>query len=84
VAFPDNGSSPTSSALQPRSVVHGLSESLCAAQVPLGGLDGQWPSRNWICSNSPPAAWQRRAHVRRQSCGASFWNRPTGETVQPN
>jgi len=27
-----------------------------------------WPSRNWICSSSPPATWQSRAHVRRRSC----------------
>ena len=32
-----------------------------------------WPRRNWICSSSPPAAWHNRAHVRRQSCGASCW-----------
>ena len=24
-----------------------------------------WPSRNWICSISPPAAWHRRAQERR-------------------
>src|SRR5215469_15212376 len=28
--------------------------------------------RNWICSSSPPEAWQSRAHVRRRSCGARF------------
>jgi hypothetical protein len=28
------------------------------------------PSRNWICSSSPPALWQSRAQVRRRSCGA--------------
>jgi hypothetical protein len=27
------------------------------------------PSKNWICSNSPPAWWQRRAHDLRRSCG---------------
>ena len=27
------------------------------------------PSKNWICSSSPPAAWHKRAHVRRQSWG---------------
>src|SRR5277367_4659641 len=32
------------------------------------------PRRNWICSNSPPAAWHRRAQVRRRSCGANFSN----------
>src|SRR6202030_4023522 len=31
-----------------------------------------WPSRNCICSSSPPALWQRRAHDLRRSCGASF------------
>src|ERR1700730_3720397 len=30
------------------------------------------PKRNWICSNSPPDAWQSRAQVRRRSCGANF------------
>ena len=40
MALSDNGSWRVTSALQPRAVVHGLSESLCAAQVPLGGLDG--------------------------------------------
>src|ERR1700693_3712774 len=30
------------------------------------------PKRNWICSNSPPEAWQSRAQVRRRSCGANF------------
>src|SRR6267154_4243317 len=30
------------------------------------------PKRNWICSNSPPEAWQRRAQVRRRSCGANL------------
>src|ERR1017187_4184535 len=30
------------------------------------------PRRNWICSNSPPEAWQSRAQVRRRSCGANF------------
>src|SRR6267378_5137233 len=30
------------------------------------------PSRNRICSSSPPALWQRRAHDLRRSCGASF------------
>ena len=29
------------------------------------------PSRNWICSSSPPELWQSRAHVRRRSCGAT-------------
>src|SRR5580704_7264421 len=32
------------------------------------------PRRNWTCSNSPPAAWHRRAQVRRRSCGANFSN----------
>jgi len=40
VGFADNGSSRAASPFQPGAVVHGLSESLCAAQVPLGGLDG--------------------------------------------
>jgi len=31
-----------------------------------------YPKRNWICSNSPPEAWQSRAQVRRRSCGANF------------
>ncbi len=26
-----------------------------------------WPSRNWICSSSPPELWHRRAQVRRRS-----------------
>ena len=30
------------------------------------------PRRNWICSNSPPAAWHKRAQLRRRSCGANF------------
>src|ERR1700719_2706712 len=30
------------------------------------------PSKNWICSSSPPDSWQSRAHVRRKSCGASL------------
>ena len=30
------------------------------------------PSRNWICSSSPPAAWQSRAQVLRRSWGASL------------
>ncbi len=29
-----------------------------------------WPSRNWICSSSPPHPWQRRAQLRRRSRGA--------------
>ena len=29
------------------------------------------PKRNWICSKSPPDAWQSRAQVRRRSCGAN-------------
>src|SRR5580704_13759952 len=35
------------------------------------------PERNWICSNSPPEAWQSRAQVRRRSCGASL-DTPSG------
>ncbi len=31
-----------------------------------------WPSRNCICSSSPPAAWHSLAQVRRRSCGASL------------
>ena len=31
-----------------------------------------WPSKNWICSNSPPESWQNRAHDLLRSCGASF------------
>jgi len=30
------------------------------------------PSRNWICSSSPPARWHRRAQLRRRSWGARF------------
>ena len=30
-----------------------------------------WPSRNWICSSSPPAEWHSRAQVPLRSCGAS-------------
>jgi hypothetical protein len=45
LGFADNGSCRAASALQPRAVVHGLSESLCAAQVSLGGLDGHFTSR---------------------------------------
>src|SRR5215472_215487 len=30
------------------------------------------PSRIWICSNSPPAAWQSLAQVLRRSCGANL------------
>jgi hypothetical protein len=40
VAFADNGSCRAASAFESSAVVHGLSESLCAAQVPLRGLDG--------------------------------------------
>jgi hypothetical protein len=29
------------------------------------------PRKNWICSSSPPASWQSRAHERRRSCGAN-------------
>jgi hypothetical protein len=32
-----------------------------------------WPSRNWICSSSPPELWHRRAQVRRRSCGARLF-----------
>jgi hypothetical protein len=38
--FADNGSCRAASPFEAGAVVHGLSESLCAAQVPLGGLDG--------------------------------------------
>ena len=31
------------------------------------------PSRNWICSSSPPELWHRRAQVRRRSCGARLF-----------
>src|SRR5208283_3788650 len=31
-----------------------------------------WPSRNWICSSSPPHPWQRRAQLRRRSWGAKL------------
>ena len=40
MGFADNGSCRVASAFESGAVVHGLSESLCAAQVPLGGLDG--------------------------------------------
>jgi len=28
------------------------------------------PSKNWICSSSPPRSWQSFAQVRRRSCRA--------------
>jgi hypothetical protein len=31
-----------------------------------------WPSRNCICSSSPPAEWHRRAQVLLRLCGASL------------
>src|SRR5258708_33849731 len=31
-----------------------------------------WPSKNWICSSSPPESWQSRAHDLLRSCGASL------------
>ncbi len=30
------------------------------------------PNTNWICSSSPPAAWQSRAHVLQGSCGVNL------------
>jgi len=31
-----------------------------------------WPRRNWMWSSSPPARWQRRAHVHLRSCRAGL------------
>ena len=41
VGLSDNGYSRAASPFQPGVVIHGLSESLGAAQVPLCGLDGR-------------------------------------------
>jgi hypothetical protein len=32
----------------------------------------RWPSRNWICSSSPPESWQSRAHDLLRSCEPSL------------
>jgi hypothetical protein len=45
---------------------------LFAPDVFLGRLDGCCPSRNWICSSSPPAAWHNLAQVLLRSWGANF------------
>ena len=42
--------------LYPDSIVNRGPNSLFASEVALGGLNGSCPSRNWICSSSPPAA----------------------------
>ena len=44
-------------------IIHRSSQILLASDVSFGGLNRGCPSRNWICSNSPPAAWHNLAHV---------------------
>src|SRR5213596_107647 len=41
-----------------------------------------WPSKNWVCSNSPPAAWQSLAHVRRLSRSRHISSNPKSFLVQ--
>jgi hypothetical protein len=55
---------------KPQIIVHRDLDILFRAQIPLGGLDGEGPSRNLICSRSPPFFRHSLAQMRRRSWGA--------------
>jgi hypothetical protein len=51
--------------LDANAIIDGWSNPLFAAKVAFGRLNRNVPQKKWICSNSPPDAWQSRAKVRR-------------------
>jgi len=56
----------------PDSIIHREADALLAGETSFCVWIETWPSRNCICSSSPPAVWHSLAQVLRRSCGANF------------